>query len=75
MQTHSQQAQYSLSIPTEGHPDIIGVVRDLVGAEACEAAKEKTSSERGYTAWKKGHTAAQEWAAYRLVCYGGKVLV
>lgn len=75
MQTHSQQAQDSLSIPTEWHPDIIGVVGDLVGAKACEAAKEKTSSERGYAAWKKWHTAAQEWAAYSLACYGSDILV
>ena len=65
MQTHWQQAQYSLSIPTEGHPDIIGVVGDLVGAEACEAAEEKPGSERGDTAWKKWNTAGQHHQAHK----------
>lgn len=45
-----QQIQCVVSIPTEGHPNVIGIIGDLVGAKTCEAAENKASSEGGDTA-------------------------
>lgn len=47
--------KYSLSIPTEGHPNILRVIGDLVGAQTSEATEDKTRSKGGGTAWKKQH--------------------